>query len=93
MSQLSEDEKTRLFMTLDKHTEQNEKIERGLYGDEPNNVKGALDQIEELRSQVRGIQSWISKHNLKTAYMSGFVACVVIGAKMFWDWLMAKVGK
>ncbi len=90
MSQLSEDEKDRLFTTLDRHTEQNEKIERGLYGDRPNNVKGALDQIEDLKNQIRVIQSWINRHNLKTAYMSGAVATFVVFVKMAWDYIMQR---
>ena len=90
MPQLSEDEKNRLFMTLDFHTKQNETIERGLYGDKANKVPGALDQIEELRLEIKKIQAWINKHNLKTAYVSGVVASVVLLFKAGWDWIIYK---
>ena len=84
MPQLSEDEKSRLFKTLDMHTEQNEKIERGLYGDAPNKVKGAIERIER-------IEKWIENHNVKTAYISGMVATAILFLKIGWDWLIEHV--
>jgi len=92
MNQLNDDEKRRLFQTLDKHTEQNDNIERGLYGDKKkkNKVPGAIDDIAELRNEIGKINSWINKHNLKTAYISGGVATGVIFCKMAWDWITLK---
>jgi len=84
MTNLDDDEKRRLFQTLDLHTRQNEAIDRGLYGDKVNKVKGALDRIE-------AIELWITKHNLKTAYVSGATATAMIAAKMFWDWMVEKM--
>ena len=91
MSQLNDDEKRRLFQTLDKHTEQNDKIERGLYGDKPNKVKGALDTIEDLKTEIIKINTWINKYQLKTAYLSGAVAGVILYFKYIWDWFMAHI--
>lgn len=71
-------------MTLDKHTEQNDKIERGLYGDEINKVKGIIERVEK-------IEIWISNHNLKTAYLSGAVAVIVLSIKIGIDWLIVKI--
>ena len=79
-----------MFKTLDMHTEQNEKIERGLYGDAPNKVKGALEQISDLRRDVRSVQDWIDQHNLKTAYISGFTAACILALKAGWDYITKK---
>jgi len=93
MSQFNDDEKRRLFQTLDMHSDQNAKIERGLYGDPENKVKGALDQIEDLKGQIHKIEYWILKHNLKTAFISGVTASVVLFAKMVGSWFFMRSEK
>ena len=80
MSQLNDDEKRRLFQTLDLHTQQNDETNRGLYGDKKNGVKGALERLDK-------IETWIENHNLKTAYVSGSVAAGILFLKIGWDWL------
>ena len=78
---LTREEKNRLFMTLDAQTEKLSKIERGVYGDKANHVKGALERLE-------GIEEWMGKVKLKTAYISGAVAIVAFLAMRFWEWLV-----
>jgi hypothetical protein len=84
MPNLNKNEKNRLFMTLDKHTEQNEKIERGLYGDQQNKVKGLIERVET-------IERWIMQHNIKTAYISGITAAVIVMLKVGWDWICSRM--
>ncbi len=95
--QFTDLEKQRLFELLNQHTAQNEtieqqnaKIERGLYGDAPNGVKGALGQIADLKADVKVIQGWIDQHNLKTAYISGVVAACVVALRASWEWMTRK---
>lgn len=86
MSQLSEDEKNRLFMTLDLHTKQNETLMRGMYGDEENKVKGLMDRTEH-------IEAWITRSKMKIAWLSGSMAVVVIGLKMAWEATLERIGR
>jgi hypothetical protein len=83
MPVLTEDDKKRLFMTLDLHTKQNESIERALYGDKANKVKGLLERTQH-------IESWITASKVKIAYISGGVAVFVVLLKLCWEWLSGK---
>jgi hypothetical protein len=81
---LNEDEKNRLFMTLDLHTRQNEKIERALYGDKENRVKGLMER-------TTNIETWITKSNLKIAYVTGMVVVATYFTSVAWEWLKGKL--
>lgn len=92
MSQLTEDEKNRLFLTLDLHTEQNkemkkqnENIERALYGDEKNKVKGLLERVGT-------IEGWITDSKAKIVFWSGAAFGVLMVVKALWDWIKTKLG-
>lgn len=86
MPNLNDDEKNRLFMTLDAQTRQLERLERGVYGDKENGVKGMIARIEH-------IESWITKSKQKIAYISGACAVIAIGLKMAWDYVLEHFKK
>lgn len=81
MPQLTDDEKNRLFDTLDAQTRQLQSLERGMYGDKDNRVKGVLDRLAH-------IEAWVTRSKMKIAYISGAVGAAVVGLKMGWDWIV-----
>lgn len=62
MPNLDQDEKNRLFMTMDS-------IHRGIYGDEQNGHPGLLHEVNELKK-------WRDSINYRIAYMTGGFAIV-----------------
>jgi hypothetical protein len=80
--------KERLFATLDKHTEQNEELIRGVYGDKKNEVKGLLERMAL-------VEKWIMEQKFNQVRLAGGIsaltAIVVCGAKMVWDIIVAHI--
>lgn len=90
MPQLTDDEKARLFMTLDAQTEQlttlekkTEKIERGMYGDTDNGSKGLIHDM-------KFVKAWIADHKLKVAYLTGIFTTIGFALKALWEWATRK---
>lgn len=83
MPQLTDDEKARLFMTLDAQTKQLNKLEQGMYGDKDLGVNGLIDDMKYVKQ-------WISKQKLRIAFFTG--VCTVIGflLKSAWEYFVNK---
>lgn len=73
MNGFTPDEKEKLFHEI-------ALIKRGMYGDKDNDVKGLIEDM-------RNVKQFISQIRLKTAYISGGIATVMIGLRMFWEWV------
>ena len=79
---LSQDEKNRIFMTLDAQTKILERLERGMYGDKENGVKGVLKDVAEIKK-------WIAASKVKIAFISGIGATVGFFSAKAWEWLVS----
>lgn len=80
---LNDDEKRRLFMTLDAQTKQLERLEQGMFGDEKLKQPGLINDMIYVKR-------WISAYRLKIAYITG--ACTAIGylATKAWEYFTTK---
>lgn len=97
MADLTQDEKDRLFLTLDAHTEtlkgqnataakQSEKLqllEQGMFGNKQLRQPGLISDVEDVKK-------WIAKMSLNIAYISGGISLAVIAGKAIWDWATKK---
>ncbi len=75
MSAFTDPEKERLMADV-------ADIKRGLYGDTNNKTKGIVER-------VGNIEMWITKSNLKIAYVSGGILVVVVAFKAAWAWMLS----
>lgn len=73
-------------MTLDHQTGQLNDVNRALYGDSKNSVKGLLKDVEDIKD-------WISTQKKRIAWLTG--AALVIGFVLTkgWDLLLYIFGK
>lgn len=83
MGNMTEDEKGRLFATLDAQTNQLRRLEMGMYGDEKLGHKGLVKDMEY-------VLRWITKSKVKIAWVSGFCTAIGFGIKGLWDWITRK---
>lgn len=58
-------------------------IERGLYGDEKNRIRGLIDDMTDLKK-------WQSNISAKILFVSGVCTAICFSAKMFWEWMTKK---
>lgn len=80
--ELTADEKKRIFMTLDAQTVMIQKIERGIYGDKENGVKGALKDISEIKK-------WIAASKVKITFISGIGVAIGFIFTRVWEWAIS----
>lgn len=76
---LTQDEKNRIFMTLDAQTEVLESLKRGMYGDDKNKQKGLVDDVQDIKA-------WVEKSKKKIAYLTGIATAVGFLLNKAWDW-------
>lgn len=79
----TEDEKNRLFMTLDKQTEQLKRLELGMYGDAELGQPGLIKNMAY-------VLRWISEQKLKVAFISGICVAVGFAIKAVWEYITAR---
>jgi hypothetical protein len=82
MNELTEHEKDRLFATLDKQTAQLANLERGMYGDPANKVKGIVDEVADIKR-------WIEKSKRKIAWIAGFGTAIGLLLNKVWEWIVS----
>lgn len=80
---LTEDEKNRLFMTLDAQTRQLERLDRGMYGDEKLRQPGLIDDMIEVKK-------WIMGAKLKITFLSGIGMTIGFLLSRAWEWFVGK---
>lgn len=94
---MTQEDKNRLFMTLDEivrkqkaqdvilsmQSDQLAKLEQGMFGD----IK--LKQDGLIQDMIF-VKDWISKNKLRTAYLTGIITTVFFGIKTAIDWLVGK---
>jgi hypothetical protein len=85
---LTTDEKRRLFMTLDAHTEQNadiihkvDKLETAAYGDKQLRIKGFADDIADIKVFIAALKT-------KSAFWAGVGATLAFLAMRAWEWIV-----
>lgn len=83
MPQLTDDEKSRLFMTLDAQTKQLEKLETGMYGDTKLGIKGLIQDMEYVKG-------WISKQKRKIAFVTGIFTVIGFFVTRGWEYFINK---
>ena len=84
---LSEEQIKVLLNSVEETRKTTDKIERGVYGDAANGVKGLIEHHRETDVRIGNIERWVTASKMKVAYVSGFVAAIMIGIRMFWEWL------
>lgn len=90
MTPLDQDEKNRLFMTLDainaKQDQQNTKIdrlERGMYGDEQLKQAGLIDDMI-------AVKNWIVAAKAKITFFAGVGTAIGFAVAKAWEWFVGK---
>lgn len=86
MPNLSEDEKHRLFMTLDAQTKQLNKLETGMFGDEKLRQKGLIDDMIEVKN-------WIQQAKLKVTFIAGIGAACGFFFTKIWEYIISILHK
>lgn len=76
MSNMTPDEKDKLICSV-------ERIERGLYGDPENGVRGVIDRVAH-------IERWITKQSLRIAFLTGIFITIGFLIKTAWEWVTRK---
>lgn len=82
-TEMNTDEKRRLFKILDSQSEQLDRLEVGMYGDEKNKIKGVIERLVH-------VEHWITKANLKIAMVTGIFTAMLFALKLAWDYITAK---
>lgn len=83
MPQFDENEKQRLFLTLDAQTKQLERLERGMYGDDKLKQPGLIEDM-------LAVKKWIMEAKLKITFLSGIGMTLGFIASKIWEWLIGK---
>lgn len=93
---LTADEKNRLFMTLDANTVSTKNIERGMYGDPVNGVKGFHERLLDIEAKFEKrltlLEDFVLKMKFKMTFISGVTALIVLEARTLWEWITNKHG-
>lgn len=77
---LNQDEKNRLFLTLDAQTRQLDRLERGIFGDKDLKIAGLIRDVDDIKKWRNGLK-------LKIAFISGAFASAWEGGKWLLDYL------
>lgn len=97
MPDLSPDEKSRLFMTMDElvkinrlqnekmeiHGEQLDRFDQALFGDTRLKLPGIVVDVETIKK-------WIMEHKLRTMFISGIFTASGFAIKAAWEWITRK---
>ena len=79
----------RILEHLDSQTEEIAKINRGLYGDPANEIKGALKRLSEVETEV----STLKEFKKKIVYFVGAVTtAATLAFELVGDWFKRQVG-
>lgn len=100
MPNLDENEKNRLFMTLDainkKQDEQSAAIARGEKKVDRLNLAVWGDKdlgIDGLQKDMKFVMGWITKMTMKVSFIAGGVSVAFFLVKALWEFILAKTGK
>ena len=77
---LNQDEKNRLFLTLDAQTRQLERLERGIFGDKDLKIDGLIRDVDDIKK-------WRTSLKLKISFVSGAFVSAWEGLKWLLDYL------
>lgn len=81
---LTEDEKKRLFQSLERLEESQYKTNQALFGDKAIGLDGVMDDVKSLKH-------WRNELALKTSYLAGIIAVVTTAALMFGKYVVYKI--
>jgi len=81
---LNEDEKRRLFETLERLEESQYKTNQALFGDKAIGLDGVMDDVKSLKH-------WRNEVAMRTSYIAGIVAVIVTGLTLFSKFIMYKL--
>jgi len=81
---LNEDEKRRLFETLERLEESQYKTNQTLFGDKAIGLDGVMDDVKSLKH-------WRNEVAMRTSYIAGIVAVIVTGLTLFSKFIMYKL--
>lgn len=79
MTELTPDDKNRLFMTLDAQTRQLDKLTRGIFGDKDLKIDGLIRDVDDIKKWRAGLK-------LKIAFISGAFASAWEAIKLLFDY-------
>lgn len=80
MSQITEQEKQRLFDILNAQSKQLDRLEKGMFGDEKLKIPGLI-------SDMIVVKDWIVKYKLKIAFVSGIFTTIGFLITKVWEYL------
>lgn len=80
---MTDDEKNRLFMTLDAQTKQLNRLEQGMFGDDKLQQPGLIKDMLEVKA-------WILRYRMKAAFVSGAGAVIGFILAKIWEVLTRK---
>lgn len=81
---LTEEEKTKLFESLERLEQSQHLTNQALFGDEKIGLKGVVQDLQSLKH-------WRTEVATKTSYIAGGVAVVSTGLMMFGKFILLKL--